>query len=544
MSGVTRKLTSCFVLLATLLAAACDRPTAPGAESASISPASEPTIERVLRRGNGGDPGSLDPQLSVDHYAHQIQRDLYEGLVSEAADGTLVPGVAIQWSVSPDGLVYRFDLRPDARWSDGSPVVADHFVAALRHAAAPSTGAPSADLLRSIANAPQVLAGELPPPSLGVRAISPLELEIRLESPTAYFLSQVTHPVFYPRHPGASGASPALTYAVSNGAFRFKDWVPNSQVELVRNPHYWDHSGVQLDRVLFYPIASEATEYLRYRAGDLDLTSSLPTSRIAEVRRERPSELHMAPFLGTYYLGLNLSRPPFAGNADLSRALSLAIDRELLNDLVLFGAQRPAWGLVPPGTPLYSPQRDPAAAQTQPERLALAKALFVRATVGREQPVKLRVIYGNSDLVRSTLIAIASMWKEAFGLEVEVYSEEFRVYLETQKNPDAWQILRMAWVADYNDPLTFLETFHSGNAGNIYGYRNRRFDALLDSSQRTVDTRARLALLEQAERTLLDDAAFIPLFHMQSRRLVSPRVVGLEPTPLNRIYSRHLRLRD
>lgn len=334
MNAVSRTFTTWLVLSSALLVAACDRPATPVAEPPSSAPAHAATTERVLRRGNGGDPGSLDPQLAADHYAHQIQRDLYEGLVSEAPDGSLVPGVARRWSVSADGLVYRFELRADARWSDGSPVVAENFVTALRHAATPSTGAPAADLLRSISNAPRVLAGELPPPSLGVRAISPLELEIKLESPTAYFLSQVTHPVFYPRHPDAPGASPAPTYSVSNGAFQFKDWVPNAQIEVVRNPHYWDRAAVQLDRVVFYPIASEAAEYLRYRAGDLDLTASLPTNRIAEVRRDRPSELSMEPFLGTYYLGLNLSRPPFAGNADLRRALSLAIDREVLLSLI------------------------------------------------------------------------------------------------------------------------------------------------------------------------------------------------------------------
>jgi len=544
MSPGPRSLTTWLVLSAALLAAGCDRPPAPAADPASSAPSQATTIQRVLRRGNGGDPGSLDPQLSIDHYAHQIQRDLYEGLVSEAPDGSLVPAVASRWSVSADGLVYRFNLRPEARWSDGSPVLAEHFVDALRHAATPATGAPAADLLRAIVNATRILAGELPPAALGVRAISPLELEITLQSPTAYFLSQVTHPVFYPRHPAAPGAQPAPTYAVSNGPFQFKDWVPNSQIELVRNPRYWDRASVHLDRVVFYPIASEATEYLRYRGGDLDITASLPSSRIAEIRRDRPGELHMAPFLGSYFLGFNLARPPFADNPDLRRALSLAIDREAVNDRVLFGTQRPAWGLVPPGTPQYSPQRDPAATQTQAERMALARTLFARATAGHTQPIKVRVIYGNSDLVRNALIAIASMWTQAFGIEVDVYTEEFRVFLETQKDPDQWQIVRMAWVADYNDPLTFLESFRSDNAGNVYGYRSSRFDALLDSSQHTVEPLARLALLEQAERMLLDDVAFIPLFHMQSRRLVNPRVNGFQVTPLNRIYSRHLSLDD
>ena len=528
-----------FTLLLGL--AACDRtPDTPAAPASSPQPAA---AESVLRRGNFGDPGSLDPQLAIDTGAYDILRDLYEGLLSEAPDGTLSPGVSTSWTVSPDGRVYRFALRPEARWSDGSPVLAEHFVTAMRHAVDPASASPAADLLRAITGARQILSGDRHPETLGVRAVDPLTLEIVLEEPTPYFLSLLTHAVFYPRHP-AAGTDGTPTHTISNGPYRFRQWVPNLHIEVDRNPHYWDRDNVRIGRVLYYPIASEGNEYLRYRAGDLDITNSLPLANLPDIRRERPSELRIGPYLGTYFLALNLRRSPFAGNPDLRRALSLAIDREALARQVLRDSQIPAWGLVPPGTANYDPQRDAAYALPQSERLAKARELYASATAGLSKPLKLRVIYGNSDSVRSTLIAIASMWREAFGLELDVYTEEFRVYLETQKDPDQWQVLRYAWVADYNDAFSFLELFRSDSPTNVFGYREPRFDALLASSQRIQDPLQRASVLQEAEALLVADAAFIPLFHMQSRRLVSPRVTGFVPTPLNRIYSKHLAVSD
>ena len=532
-----------LAVLALLSLTGCDRPAAP--EPSRQSAETPPITERVLRRGNGGDPGSLDPQAAADHYGHEIQRDLFEGLTSEAADGTLIPGVAERWSVSPDGLTYRFVLREAARWSDGSPVRAKHFVAAFRRAVDPATASPSADLFRVIANADRILRGQPTRPN----SVSPLagrmNLEVRLDSPVPFFPALVTHTAFSPRHPAPPVARGAeQPYAVSNGPYRFHEWVPNGQIVVVRNPHYWDRAAVQIDRVVYYPIAAESDEFLRYRAGDLDITASVPASQIANLQLERPDELFVAPYLGTYFIGLNLQRPPFAGNPDLRLALSLAIDRDALAHKVLMDTQAPAYGLVPHGTAGYQSQTLSWASTPIAERRDRARALYARATQGRTEPIRVRVIYGSSQLVRSVLVAVAAMWKETFGLKVEIETEEFRTYLDRQRDPNRWEAVRFAWVADYNDASTFLDLFREGNPNNVFGYANPRFDALLAQAQRTIDPAARAQLLQQAERLLLEEQAFIPVFHMRAKRLVSPRVVGFQMTGLNRIYSRHLQLRD
>ena len=541
MIPLQRQCATALALVVLSLGPGCERSEAP-ASGKSAKPTA--TVERVLRRGNGGDPSSLDPQKSSDHYAQEVQRDLFEGLTSEAADGKVVPGVAESWALSDDGRTYRFRLRQSARWSDGSPVVADQFVAAFRTAVDPMTASPAADLLRPIVNAERIIEGGAPPDQLGVRALGPRELEINLVRPVPYFPSLLTHPVFFPRHPSFSSTRASRGSLVSNGAFRLEKWLPNDHISLVRNPQYWNAGTVRLDRVLFYPIASESDEYMRYRAGALDFTASVPPNQIAQVRRDRPAELRMAPYLGTSFLGFNLRRTPFAGNSDLRLALSMAIDRQALGDLVLKGTQVPALGLVPPGTASYASQRYDWASRPEAERLKRARSLFLRATAGSVEPLRIRLIYGSSEVVRHTLVAIAAMWKEAFGISVEIVSEEFRVFLDTQHDPDRWEIVRMSWVADFDDASAFLEIFRTGNPSNVFGYSNRRFDGLLDAAQHTSSTRERAALLEEAERILLADSAFLPIFHVQSRHLVSPRVIGFQSNPLNRTYSRHLQLQN
>jgi oligopeptide transport system substrate-binding protein len=494
----------------------------------------------MLRRGNGGEPSTLDPQRSGDHYSDEILRDLFEGLVTEAPDGSLQPGTATTWTVSPDGLTYTFTLRDNAKWSDGSPHVADDFVRAFRVAVTPATAAPAADLLRPIAGAAAALTGSAEPSSLGVEATDAHTVVIHLESPTGYFLSALTHPMFFPRHPTADQANRPAVERVGNGPYQLVNWAPNDHIEVRKSSTYWDASHVNIDRVRFYPIATESDEFLRYRAGDLDMTAAVPTNQLETARKERPKELRLSPYLGTYFLGFNMQRPPFAGNADLRRALSLAIDRDVIASRVLNGAQRTATSLVPVGTANYASQSDPALLEAKATRLKLAKELFAKATAGKPALPKIRLIYGNSETVRSALVAVAAMWKEAFGIDVDIVTEEFKVFLDTQKNPDSWEMVRMAWVADFNDPVTFLQLFRSDDPSDIFGYRSPRYDELLSEAERTVDPAARLALLEQAERLLLDDAALIPLFHMQAKRMVSPRVVGFHATPLNRTYSKHL----
>ncbi len=197
------------------------------------------TRNQVLVRGLSGQPGSLDPQRAEDVFSFDVLRDLYEGLTISTPEGEVVPAAATSWSVEDHGKRYIFQLRREARWSNGDPVTASDFVTAFRRAVDPATASGAADLLRSIENAPAILQGQLPASQLGVRAADDHTLEIRLSRPVPYFPDILTNTVSSPVHSsslaGAGGFSkPGAT--VSNGPYMLAEFKPGSSVTLRRNP--------------------------------------------------------------------------------------------------------------------------------------------------------------------------------------------------------------------------------------------------------------------------------------------------------------------
>ncbi|HSG64026.1 MAG TPA: peptide ABC transporter substrate-binding protein, partial [Gammaproteobacteria bacterium] len=197
---------------------------------------------QVLHWGNGAEPQSIDPHRGEDVPGSNIQRDLFEGLVGEAPNGDLEPGAASSWKISDDGLVYTFHLRPEARWSNGDPVTADDWVYSLRRSIDPQTLSRYTFILSPIRNADAISAGDLPPTELGVRKIDDYTLEITLESPTPYFLGLLAHQTTWVVHrPSVERYGDQFTRPgnlVSNGAFMLDEWVVNSHIKVVRNPHY------------------------------------------------------------------------------------------------------------------------------------------------------------------------------------------------------------------------------------------------------------------------------------------------------------------
>src|SRR5688572_3393291 len=219
---------------------------------------------QVLYLGNGAELQSLDPHRSEDVSSSTVHRDIYEGLVNEAPNGDLVPGVAASWTISDDGKSYVFNLRPEARWSNGDPVTAEDFVFSLRRGVDPATVSVYSYILSPISNADDITAGKLAPDRLGVRAVDDHTLEITLANPTPYFLGLLTHSMSYPVHRasleqhGEQFTRPGNL--VGNGAFVLDDWVVQSHIKLVRNPHYWDNAKTKLEEIWFYPTEDQSAE--------------------------------------------------------------------------------------------------------------------------------------------------------------------------------------------------------------------------------------------------------------------------------------------
>ncbi len=501
--------------------------------------------EQVLRWGNGAEPGSLDPHRTQGVPGSNIGRDLFEGLTSEAPDGTVIAGAAESWEISDDGRTYRFFLRPEARWSNGDPVTADDFVYSLRRSLDPATLSNYTFILNPILNAEAVAAGELPTSEVGVRALDAHTLEIRLENITPYFLGLLTHSASYPVHPPSAEAH-GNQYArpgnlVSNGAYRLEEWVVQSHVKLVRNEHYWDNGRTTIDEVWYYPTEDQTAELSRFRAGELDLSNAIPKRQVDWIRENLPEELVISPYLGTYYFGFNLTRPPFQDNPELRRALALAVDRDIITGQVTNAGEVPAYGWVPP-VQNYTGQQMPEAAWTQEERVAEARRLYALAGYSEENPLRTRILYNTQEDHRRIAVAIASMWKQTLGVEVEILNQEWKVFLDTRQQKIETEIYRSGWIGDYNDAYTFAELFASGSGLNHTGYSSPDYDRLLREASAEGDMKRRAELLQQAERVLVEDLPIMPLYFYVTARMVRPWVGGYMPNIMDHHRSQNFHI--
>jgi oligopeptide transport system substrate-binding protein len=538
------RLADARLALATVLAA-CALAACSGKSGASAI-VSTPEGASVLLRGNGPEPDSLDPQKARSIEAHTVLRDLCEGLTTLAKDASPAPGVATQWSVSADGKQYTFTLRPDARWSNGDRVVAEDFVAGLRRLVDPATASQYAQIVDTIENASDIIAGKKRADTLGVSAPDDATVIIRLNAPTPYLPGLLSHPSTCPVHRPTLAAR-ANEFAkpgvmVSNGAFVLKAWVPNLHILLERNRHYWDDASTKLDAVKYLHIADENAELTRYRAGELHITAVVPRGQADWIKANLADEFHVHPQLSTYYYAFNLARTQFRDNVKLRRALSLVIDRERLAEAVLRVGELPAYGWVPPGVHNYSSQSFDYAGRPMSERIAEARRLYAEAGYSPSNPLRFELRYNAGEVHERLAVAISSMWKEALGVQVQVSAREFRALLQEIDQGDV-DVFRSSWVGDYNDAYTFLQYLKSDFGINLPRYRSAEYDALLERAAVEVDENARRELLQNAERVLLRDHALLPVYFYVNKRLVKPEVEGWYDNVMNVVYSKHLSLR-
>ena len=495
----------------------------------------------VVRRGNGGEPDSLDPSRAEGVQAFNVITDLYEGLLSLDANGDIVPGVAESWTVSSDGLTYTFELREDARWSDGTAVTAEHFVAGIRRALAPETASAFAALLYSIDNAEAVAQGDLPAEALGVRARNERRLEIQLHTPAPYLPSLLTLPTAMPFLDDGGGDDGRFSRPdrfVGNGPFLLAGWDPGDHIRLRKNPLFREADQVAVDEVRYYPIAEPLTELNMYRANELDITFAVPGSHVQQLRESHGDELRITPLLALYYLAFDLSEAPF-DNAAVRQALSMAIDRDVLVRVTGRGEQ-PAYGLVPDGVNGYTPARLAWATQPPQARLAKARELYAQAGYSAAEPLEVTLTYDAADIHETIAVAVSEMWRKNLGVEVRLDKREWKYFLATRDNRDEWQVMRFSWVGDFDHPAAFTDIFRASSPQNLPGYSSQRYDELLSQAEDSVDRDEQMRLYAAAESVLLRDSPIAPLYFYVSKHLVSPEIAGFENNVFDRHPSRYL----
>lgn len=491
----------------------------------------------VLHVANGTEPADLDPQTITGRPASNIVRTLIQGLVAyHPEDLSAIPGQAESWEISADGLVYTFKIRAEAKWSNGDPVTAHDFVRSYQRMLTPSLASEYAYQLYLLRNGEAYHKGELTDFSeVGARALDDRTLQLTLDHPTGYFLDVLNHASWKPVHiptvekfggldrKGSRWTRPE-NY-VGNGPFVLKEWKPNQHILVERSPTYWGAAEVKLDGVKFYPIENADTEERMFRTGQLDLTRALPLSKIDEYRENHQDVLRIDDYLAAAYFRVNVTRPHLA-DPRIRRAMALAIDREGLAREIFRGTKLPAWHFTPT-MPGFAPP------QTFEDNVAKAQALLAEAGYpGGEGLDPIEILYPTSDSGRIVCEALQAMLRTNLGIDVRLYNQEFKVYLETMQQID-YDVAWSAWVGDYADPMTFLDMNVTDGGNNRTGWSNARYDQLVNDVQAVRDPAERAEVFYEMERILGAEAPIIPLYFYTSVYAQSPEVKGWHPTLLD-----------
>ncbi len=495
--------------------------------------------EKVLHLNNIEEPSSLNPALGLNLISWEPLNNLMEGLVRLDANHNAAAATAEKWEISDDGKTYTFHLRPNAKWSDGSPVTAGDFVYGWTQLLTPATASPAAFLLYDIAGAEAFNAGKGSADELGIRALDDQTLQVTLTAPSLSFLNILTNPGFAPVNQKVAQANPkwhteAASY-VSNGPFLLKEWNHASNMRFEKNPHYWDKGAVKLDAVDWVMINDLNTSYQMFRTGELDATPSpLPAALYDKVKDSK--EFMTVPQAGVYFYRFNTTVPPFQ-NADIRRAFALAVNRQDIVDYVVKQGRKAADAFVSPGftgpdgKDFYESSNGFVTTDANQARALLKKGMEAE-NYTTLPPVTLSHINNPDD--RKIAQALQAMFKENLGVDIQLQGIESKVFY-TQQRGGKLQFSRSSFTNDYADPYNSLESFVSGSPMNRTSWSNPEYDELIKSARTETDAARRWELLQKSQQVLFTDMPIFPLFFYNQGFMQKTGVTGILRHPVGYI---------
>ncbi|CAI1612277.1 Periplasmic oligopeptide-binding protein precursor [Serratia quinivorans] len=511
--------------------------------NAAEVPAGTPlAATQELVRANGYEPATLDPNLAESNVEFYIFNDLFEGLLRVGKKGEVIPALATKWQ--QQGNVWTFHLRPDARWSNGDPVTAGDFVFSWRRLTDPKTASPYGSYLASayVLNAAAINAGSKPPTELGVKALDAHTLQVTLAEPNSYLLKQLVHFPVLPVNQkvvekyGKNWTQPQNF--VGNGAFRLAQWVVNEKVVVVRNTQYWDNAHTVLNKVTFLPLQG-FPEVARFRAGEIELGYSAPPELYKQLKNSLgDGQLVTYPLLSTSYFAFNNRQAPF-NDVRVRQALNLALDKEIVASKVLGYGQQPAWTFTPTGAGGFTLQAGEAAGWSPEQRITQAKKLLAEAGFTAEHPLRFTLLYSNDATIKKIVIAASAMWKKNLGVDVSLQNQERKVVLDNINNGQ-YSVAFSRWLADYNDPSTFLNVFRSTSSENSAKYANQDYDRLLHQATAAQTPQQVQQYFQQAEDLLAKDTPVAPVYYEANATLVKPYVKGIDFTRQGPLYDKNV----
>ncbi|AYO38223.1 ABC transporter substrate-binding protein [Serratia sp. P2ACOL2] len=511
-------------------------------QAAEVPAGVQLAAKQELVRANGYEPATLDPNLAESNVEFYIFNDLFEGLLRVGKNGEVIPALATKWETK--GTVWTFHLRPEAKWSNGDPVTADDFVFSWRRLTDPKTASPYGSYLASayVLNAAEINAGSKPASELGVKALDAHTLQVTLAEPNSYLLKQLVHFPVLPvnrkvvEQYGKNWTQPQNF--VGNGAFKLAQWVVNEKVVVERNTQYWDNAHTVLNKVTFLPLQG-FPEVARFRAGEIELGYSAPPELYQQLKKNLGDEqLATYPLLSTSYFAFNNRQPPF-NDVRVRQALNLALDKQVIAGKVLGYGQQPAWTFTPTGAGGFTLQPGVAAGWSQEQRIAQAKKLLAEAGFNAQHPLRFTLLYSNDATIKKIVIAASAMWKKNLGAEVTLQNQERKVVLDNINNGQ-YSVAFSRWLADYNDPSTFLNVFRSTSSENSAKYANEHYDRLLHQATAAQSPEQVQQAFQQAEDVLAVDTPVAPVYYEANATLVKPYVKGIDFTRQGPLYDKNV----
>ncbi len=534
-------------------------PSAGGPFEITLNIASEPqSIDPALN-------SAVDGAIMLGHMFEGLMKWKDSGVETPGADGTctnaeLTEGQAESYEkvVNDDGTVtYTFKIRSDARWSDGKPVTAGDFVYSWQRLVTPETAADYNYMIDSVVNANEIMAGDMDPTELAVSAPDDSTFVVTLTSDLPYFLEVCAFPATFPVRqdvttkedgtPNDQWTFDVATY-LCNGPYKLTAWNHNSEIVMEPNEQYYDAANLGPDKITFKLMDDQNAMLSGFNSGELDFIEDVPQAELPDLIAS--GDLKIVDYIGTYYVCYQTQKAPF-DDPRVRQAFTLAVDRTFIVDKVTQAGQVPANGFVPAGVydaagstgddfrtvggAYYSIEGDADysyEANCEKARELLAEAGYPN---GENFPV-VEYLYNTSDAHKAVAEALQNMWETELGVKVTLNNQEWAVFLQTRKDGN-YSIARNGWIADYNDPMSFLDMWLTGGGNNDAQYANADYDAKIQEAKNTTDPAARMQLMHEAENIIMgQDWALNPLYFYTQKYMLSDRVGGMFYTPLGYFF--------
>lgn len=519
----------------------------------TVNIASEPqTIDPALN-------SAVDGAIMINHMFEGLMRWVDSGAETVGSDGTctnaeLSYGQAESYDKvsNEDGTVtYTFHLRDGIKWSDGQDVTAQDFVFSWQRLVNPETAADYSYMIDCVVNANTIMNGEMDPSELGVSAPDDKTFVVTITSDLPYFTEICAFPATFPVREDIVSDS-QWTYSpdtyISNGAYKMTSRVTNSEIVMEKNENYYGVDTLGPDKITFKLMDDANAMLSGFNSGELDFIESMPTDEVAGLLAS--GDLKIVDYIGTYYVCYQTQKAPF-DDPRVRQAFTLAVDRTYIVEQITQTGQVEAGGYVPAGVydaagatgddfrtvggDYYAPTDADYEANCEKARELLAEAGYPN---GEGFPV-VTYLYNTDDSHKAVAEALQNMWQTQLGVTVQLDNQEWATFLQTRKDGD-YSIARNGWIADYNDPMSFLDMWLTGGGNNDAQYSNPDYDALIQQAKAATDPAERMELMHQAENILVgQDWVVNPLYFYTQKYMLADGIQGMYYTPLGYFFFDH-----